>query len=110
MEILQDLSLTLCTWIAPYMSQVATALVSSVLFVYGGDIHAAIRKSLASQNFVVRLTLFVVICSCGYGLMAIGCAYLVRQGLLAIPRIWLMPFLIGLFLTIGFLAEEKKKM
>ena len=55
--------------VRPYSFQVATAIVATLLFIYGESIHRFVRDKLGLKNkpFVIRLCMLIALCAFGYG-------------------------------------------
>lgn len=96
--------------IRPFVPQIGMAIAATFFFVYGGNIHGVIRKSMQKYHFLVRLSLFTVICAFGYGAATVYAAVLVGKLLGTLNDIYLFPIVLCIFLLIGFLAERKKQM
>jgi hypothetical protein len=97
-------------WVAGQLPAVATALVAALLVLYGGMLHQAIRRQVKNIPFALRLTIFVVVCVFGYGLISVLGASLFRHLFGAIPRSMLIPSVLAVFIILGLLAERHKHM
>ena len=93
----------------PYLPQVALAITSTLLAIYGGDINKHVKELVKTCHFLLRLLVFVLVVAFGYGALNLLVSHYLAQLLGMINNFWLMP-LTGLgFLLIGLLAEEKNQ-
>lgn len=90
-----------------HLFKLSMALVVTVLFIYGNDINRAVKKRVKRYNFALRVMIFVLVCSFGFGLAAVLSATLLTRILLHVDSFLLAPLVILLFVLIGILAERK---
>lgn len=107
---LRDISWDIGCWLAPYLGKIAMAVVASLLFIYGNDIHGVVKKGVSGYPFAVRLSVFVPLCAFGYGLLTVWLAVLLRRLLYSVDRAWLFPLIVAMFLVIGLAATARKQM
>jgi uncharacterized membrane protein len=96
-------------FLKPYLPHIATALVATLLVVYGEDINSAIRRRIAGLNFFIRMIFFVLLCAFGYGLLVVALTKLFLAGFRAVPPLWLGVAVVALFVVVGILAEKKRQ-
>ncbi|MBA4387861.1 MAG: DUF3392 domain-containing protein [Verrucomicrobia bacterium] len=93
-----------------FTPQISMAIAATIFFIYGGNIHGAIRTSMQKLHFLVRLSLFTLICAFGYGLVTVYLAKAFEEILIRLGDLYYAPIVIGTFLLVGFLAERKRQM
>ena len=98
---------SLSNWLAKHITNISIAMVAATLFIYSAPINRFIQRQLRPLNFLVRLGLFILICSVGFGLAMAGGVVLTRNILLSVDRPLLAPVVALIFIGIGFLAERK---
>lgn len=92
-----------------YLPQISTAIVATLLALYGGYINDGVKKSTKALNFLVRFCIFVFLCAFGYGMLGLFAARLVRELLLQLHPMYLAPVILGAFVILGVLADQKRK-
>ena len=92
--------------IRPYSFQVATAIVATLLFIYGASINRHIREKLRGKPFVLRVSIFIAVCAFGYGALTVAAAALIAKILYGLNAIVLAPAVVLSFVVIGMLAER----
>jgi hypothetical protein len=110
MDFLTDTLRFFSNLIRPFVPQIGMAIAATFFFVYGGNIHSVIRKSMQQHHFLIRLSLFTVICAFGYGAVTVYTAVILGKLLNGLGDVFLFPVVLTTFLCIGFLAERKKQM
>lgn len=95
--------------IRPVLPQVAVAITSSLLAVYGGAINGAFKMLIKQHHFIVRVTAFVMLMAFGYGALNLVLAHLLSQILFTANDLWLSPLVLTIFTGIGLAAEEKRQ-
>jgi hypothetical protein len=96
-------------WIRPHLLKIMMAFTATILIVYGGDINRRIKRAVKGLHFVIRLSIFIVLCAFGYGAttLIVGAAL---AGLMSqLSDLWVFPLTVLMFLAIGLLAERKSK-
>jgi hypothetical protein len=91
----------------PYQYQAALAIIATLLVIFGNDINSSIKKILAKQHFIVRTSIFIVICAFGYGLLTVWLTSLLAQQLANLPSLYLLPVVFIIFLTLGIYAQKQ---
>jgi hypothetical protein len=110
MDFLTGILLKLSAWMRPYLSQIATAMMVTLLVIYGSSVNRAVKKHISHHNFLIRLIVFVLLCAFGYGAVMALATPILAQYLSRLRGIYLSPVVILSFLFIGILAERKKQM
>jgi hypothetical protein len=97
-------------WLFRYLDYIAMAVVATLIFVYGADINRLVKRMIRCRHFLLRLTVFVLVCAFGFGTLTALGINLVGRLLEGLDRQWLGPVVVLIFLGIGFLAERKNQM
>lgn len=95
-------------WIQPYYGQVSMTIIATLLVVYGDVVNKHIKRALAPYHFVIRTSVFVLICAFGYGAFILFATPLVKQGILWLPLMYQGLAIILVFLLMGYLAENRR--
>lgn len=93
----------------PYLPQIALAISSTVLAIYGGGINKAVKDSVNGYPFALRLLVFVLLVTFGYGAVTLLVSHLLALLIGKFSNLLLMPVTAGIFLVLGYLAEEKNQ-
>ena len=107
---LSDAVLLASSHLRPHARDIATAMAATLLFLYGGGIHGRVRRAMQRYPFLVRLALFTLIVTFGYGMLSVCCTVLAGRLLRLLPDLYLAPCVAAAFLCIGLLADLKRKM
>ena len=99
---------TLGDWFRPYQYQSALAIIATVLVIFGNDLNSAIKRLVAKQHFIVRTTIFVLVCAFGYGLLTVWLTSLLAQQLAKLPNLYLVPVVFTIFFTLGMYAQKQR--
>ena len=106
MDLLLDLLSNLSRWSRGHLSDIALAIMATLLVLFGPGINAWIRRSLGGLNFFIRTLLFVLVCVAGYGLAIIFLTPWLASGLGYFNNYTLAPVLLLSFFLIGVLADR----
>jgi hypothetical protein len=112
-SILQQLVAALAgttSWIQAHMPTISTAVVTTLLVIFGNEINGFVKKQIRGYNFLIRTAAFVLLCVFGYGMLAAAGASAVRSLLLYFGSGYLPLTVIAAFVAMGMLAERKKYM
>ncbi|XDF15466.1 DUF3392 domain-containing protein [Vibrio scophthalmi] len=96
-------------YIAPYLSEIATALIACALVMFGGEINSSLRKLLRSQNFVVRTIVFILINAFGYGLIIVKATPYLTKTLGQLPYGTMFTVVVTSFIVIGLWAQRNRQ-
>ena len=96
-------------FVRPYTCKIAMAITAAMLALFGDHINGAIRSMVKDYNFLIRLTVFIFLVAFGYGALSLGMSHVLSNLLSKIPNLYLFPSLIIIFILIGIIAEEKKR-
>lgn len=106
--ILESVLQQLSNWAAPYRTEIAMTIVATLLVVYGDVVNKHIKRFLAPHHFVLRTSIFVLICAFGYGALILFVTPWVASGLAMLPYTFQGLTSIGIFLVLGYLAENRR--
>lgn len=109
MSIITDLLAYLSDLIRPHITFVASALVATLLVIYGSRLNRAVWALVRGAHFVLRTLVFIALCALGYGALTVYLIPLVRRLLLAAGPYWLAPLVVAIFVLVGWLAEKHSR-
>jgi hypothetical protein len=95
--------------IRPYSDDIALALVASLLVIAGGDINRYIKNLISSAHFLVRMSIFIAVCTFGYGALTVLLTNIITTQLAVLPAMYLPLAVIVCFAALGIYAERKKQ-
>ncbi|TGG91534.1 DUF3392 family protein [Natronospirillum operosum] len=95
------------SWFQPHLRFLATALVASLLVIFGTDINRGVRGMIRKAHFVLRTLVFVILCALGYGFLTVQGGIWLARGLTAIDAHILGIVIVLAFLVVGWLAERR---
>lgn len=91
----------------PYLSEIGLSMVATLLVIYGNDISLFVKQQIGSLKYFLRLTLFVLFCAIGFGIITAYLTPLFVSWLSHISNIWLGLAVICVYYVIGLLAQKK---
>ncbi len=91
----------------PHLSFLATALVASLLVIFGADINRAVRGLVRKAHFVLRTLVFVILCALGYGFLTVQGGLWLARGVASIDAHVQGIIVVIAFLAVGWLAERR---
>jgi hypothetical protein len=92
-----------------HMTGIATALMTTVMAVFGGDISRAVRQAVRGYNFVFRAGIFIFLVVFGYGALALLAGSLLARLFRSLDNNWLAPAVVIAFLVLAIIAEERRQ-
>ncbi|GHB62539.1 hypothetical protein GCM10008107_09530 [Psychrosphaera saromensis] len=96
--------------IRPYSDDIALALVASLLVIAGADINNYIKNLIKSAHFLVRMSIFIAVCTFGYGALTVLLTNIITTQLAALPAMYLPLAVIACFAALGIYAERKRQL
>ena len=94
------------SWFLPHLTFIASALIATILVIFGDRINKAVWVLVKGAHFVVRTLVFIALCAFGYGALSVYCVPLLKKLLLIAGPLWVGPVVILVFLLVGMLAEK----
>lgn len=104
-ELLADFS----GWFRPHLTFIASALIATILVIYGERINKAVWALVKGAHFIIRTLVFVALCAFGYGAAAVFLVPWVKKALLLPGSLWLGPVVVLIFFIVGWLAEKHSR-
>ncbi|MBK1736031.1 hypothetical protein CKO15_12235 [Halorhodospira abdelmalekii] len=96
------------SWVNGHASEVALALVATLLVLYGDHINRTFARTVRPYPWLVRVIAFVLMCAFGYGAITVLVTPLIAQGILMIEARWIGLLTFVVFFAIGTLAERRR--
>jgi hypothetical protein len=100
-------------WLAecmrPYNREIATAMIATLLVIFGGFINNALRRVVRKQVIWVRVAAFIGLCTFGYGALTIWLTPIVAVYLMNQSAGMYVASIVLSFVFIGVLAENFQK-
>ncbi|OFI34422.1 hypothetical protein BFC17_18155 [Alteromonas lipolytica] len=66
-----SVTVNISDWLASYFDEMSLMLMATLLVVYGDIINRQVKRSLSGLHFVIRSSLFVLLCAFGYGALTL---------------------------------------
>lgn len=95
-------------WLSGYYTEMSLMLMATILVVYGDIINKHVKQLLAPRHFLIRTTLFILLCAFGYGALTLYGAPFVLHIIKFLPWYLQGVGFIGAFMLIGILAERRR--
>ncbi|MGO1296427.1 MAG: DUF3392 domain-containing protein [Vibrio sp.] len=96
-------------FIAPYISDIATAFIACFLVMAGGEINNTIRRMMRHQHFIVRTVVFILINAFGYGLIIVKATPYLARTLANMERGMMFILILASFIIIGLWAQKNRQ-
>lgn len=109
MDWLNHLLLDATSNLKPYSSQLAMAMVATLLVIYGNAINRTLRALVKPYSFVIRVSAFILLCTLGYGALTVWGASQLKQLISTLPNLYFTPVMLASFVFLGVLAERFHK-
>lgn len=94
-------------WLYPWLGEIAMAIMATLLVIYGHSINRWVKKQTSSMHFIFRTLIFILLCTFGYGALLIYLTPVLSHLLAGVGMIYLGPLIVGIFVTLGVLAEKE---
>ena len=108
MDWLWSINSDFSSWLWDYRQLLVTSWVAVLLVLYGGDLNAAMRRVMQPYHFMFRMIAFILLCTFGYGIIAVYGQLGINFGLLHLDKDWFALVVIVVYLTLSLLAERKR--
>lgn len=106
---IQEICRVASSWLSPYLVELSSAFVMTLLAIYGNDLNRIVRQKTKPYPLVVRTIVFILFISFGYGFLAVLLLPYVQLALKSFGSIYLAPVTLAFFLLISFLASRKNQ-
>ncbi|MBF0264226.1 MAG: DUF3392 family protein [Gammaproteobacteria bacterium] len=97
----------LSNWLWSHKQMIVTSWIAVLLVLYGDELNKLLKRIMRPYHYLLRMLSFVVLCTVGYGFIAIYSEIGVNQLLSFVHRHWFAGIVIFIYLLLGFLAERK---
>lgn len=97
------------TFLHQHLHDIATAIITTLLVIFGSDINRFVKRMVKKNHFIVRLAVFVLLCAVGYGIATLYLTDLLLKMLATIPRQFLILGVASTFIVLGLIAESRKQ-
>jgi hypothetical protein len=96
------------SWLWDYRQVLVASWIAVLLVIYGGELNAAVRRIMQPYHFLFRMGAFVLLCTFGYGALAVYGEAALNFALLHLSQKWFGGLVVAIYLTLSFLAERKR--
>lgn len=107
MDTLLDLIVMASRWCRTSLSEIALAVMATLLVVCSPALNAWLQRRISHLHFIFRTLIFILVCTFGYGLGIIYLTPQLARGLTYFNDFTLAPVLLLIFITLGVLAERR---
>ncbi len=105
---MSELFASLSRLLSPYYTDLSIMLMATILVVYGDVINKHLKRILSPYHFVIRVSLFVLLCAFGYGALTLFGAPFLHHIIAYLPWQYQGAGFVTAFLAIGILAERRR--
>ena len=105
---MNELLIDIGQWFRPYQYQSALAIIATLLVLFGNDINQALRAVVKRQHFLVRSSVFFLVCAFGYGLLTVWLTSLLSKALSKVPDLYIFPSIALAFILLGIFAQKQR--
>lgn len=85
------------------------AIMATLLVIYGETVNRLLKRQIGGLHFILRTVIFILLCTFGYGALLIYATPLLSKLLASVGMIYLGPLVLGVFITLGTIAEKKNR-
>ena len=103
-----DLLIELGSDFRQYQYQSALAIIATLLVMFGNDLNSLIKKLVVRQHFIIRSAVFIFVCTIVYGLATVWLTNELAQQLAKIPNLYIVPFIVVTFMSLGMYAQKQR--
>ncbi len=94
--------------VRPYTSSIAIALIATLLVIFGGAINEMVRTLIKTQPMWLRVLVFILLCTFGYGILSVWLTGLLQEYLRGLSAGMFLLQVSLAFVVIGVLAERSR--
>jgi len=92
-----------------HMAELVMILTAALIALADRYIRRMLTRATSSSNGVTRFLIFLLVCSVGYGVLALGLAQVLRQGLNLADGAYMAPAVLGLLLITAIEAQRQRQ-
>ena len=96
-------------WLYPWLGEISMAIMATLLVIYGEMINRMLKRQISGLHFILRTLLFILLCAFGYGALLVYVTPMLSKLLASVGMIYLGPLVLGIFITLGTIAERKNR-
>ncbi len=106
---IKTMIIQLSQWLYPWLREISMAIMATLLVLYGERINRMVKRQIGALHFLFRTLIFIVLCAFGYGAVLVYVTPLLTKLLASLGMIYLGPLILGIFITLGIIAEKKNR-
>ena len=96
-------------WISPWIGEISMAIMATLLVIYGETINRIVKRQISGMHFLFRTLIFILLCAFGYGALLVFVTPILSKQLTAVSMLYLGPLVLGIFITLGIIADKKNR-
>lgn len=96
------------SFVRTYLHEICFGITAVALMLFGPSINGAVRKITRKLNWVIRYSIFVLLCTVGYIFLSQALYRGVRHLLLLCGGSLRVAVTVGIFLVLAYIAKEQK--
>ncbi|WP_044411521.1 DUF3392 family protein [Thiomicrospira microaerophila] len=93
--------------VQPHLYAISLAMMATLLVIYGDNVMALLRQQIGSLGFFLKVTVFILFCAFGFGLITQYLTPLMVELFKMLGQTWLGIGVVGVFYLLGSLAQRK---
>jgi hypothetical protein len=105
----KSIIIQLSQWLYPWLGEISMAIMATLLVIYGETVNRLLKRQIGGLHFILRTVIFILLCTFGYGALLIYATPLLSKLLASVGMIYLGPLVLGVFITLGTIAEKKNR-
>lgn len=109
MHEIKSIIIQLSQWLYPWLGEISMAIMATLLVIYGETINRMLKRQIVGWHFILRTLIFIILCAFGYGALLVYVTPLLTKLLASVGMIYLGPLVLGVFITLGTIAEKKNR-
>ncbi|MBF0430364.1 MAG: DUF3392 family protein [Fibrobacteria bacterium] len=103
-----DILVQASQWLRPHLYEVGFAMMASLLVLFGDDFFRWVKKRISRFHFVLRVTVFILICAMVLPAITFSGSRYLASWLRHLDNVFLLPGVVLLFVLLGIIAEKRK--
>ncbi len=105
---IEDLNLYFIDLTQQYSGEISLAFVATCLVLFGDNINGFVRQRVKKYFFLLRILIFILLCTVGYGLMTVTIHPIIHNLFLKVPIDYSFIVAAFCFIYLGVMAERKR--